>query len=142
MRQIIAAWIICTLSAISAQAAETITGEYTTKQPSLSGIMLVKQLPDKRIKFEINTVKRGGGDYKGNATTCTAEGIAEMQSDGTAVYIIKEDYMENPFKVVLSLGKKQITVESNADETGQCGRGAWIDGKYLKKNSKVPKFSE
>ena len=142
MRQIIAAGIFVLLVAFHAQGAASITGEYKTKQTNLSGTLLVKQLPDKLVQFEINTVKRGSGDYAKSVTTCSASGVALMNEDGAAVYSYKEDYMENPFKIILHLKKNQIAVESNADEAGQCGMGAWIDGEYMMTNSNDPKFIE
>lgn len=142
MNQIIAAGILVLMAAFHAQGAESITGEYRTRQPNLTGTLLVKQLPDNRLKFDIQTVKKGGGDYAGSVTNCSASGIAERKGDGTAVYTIKEDDMEVAFKVLMRLKKNRIAVESNADELHMCGMGAWLDGEYVKKNSKEPKFSE
>lgn len=142
MKQIIAAGVLVLMAAFHVQGAESITGEYRTRQKNLTGTLLVKQLPDNRLKFDIQTVKKGGGDYAGSVTTCSASGIAERKGGGTAVYSNKEDYMEIPFKVVMRLKNNRIVVESNADEVSMCGMGAWLDGEYVKKNSKEPKFSE
>lgn len=142
MKQIIAAGILVLVAAFHVQGAESITGEYRTLQTNLSGTLKVKQLPDNQVKFEILTVKKGGGDYAGSVTTCSAEGVALLEKGNRAMYQQKEDYMEKPFKLTMTIKKSSIKVESNADETGMCGMGAWLDGNYQKKKGKEPKFRE
>lgn len=142
MRQIIAAGILVLLSVFHVQAAESITGEYRTVQTNLTGTLKVKQLPGNQVKFEIQTVKKGGGDYAGHVTTCTAEGVAELRKGGQAIYQKNEDYMEKPFNLNMAIRKSSIKVDSNAEEVRMCGMGAWIDGTYRKNNNKEPRFSE
>lgn len=142
MFRIIAAILVTLLLAGTAFGKDSLTGHYSTKQTNLTGTLKVKMLPGNQVKFEIETVKKGGGDYTGSVTNCSAQGVATIENGNRAVYEQKEDYMEKPFKLIMSIKKSNIKIDSNADEVGMCGMGAWLDGTYLKTNSKEPKFSE
>ncbi len=142
MFRVLAAILVTVLLAGTAFGKDSLTGQYSTKQTNLTGTLKVKLLPDNQVKFEIQTVKKGGGDYKGSVTTCSAEGVATMENSSRAVYEEKEDHMDKPFKLTMSIKKSSIKIDSNADEVAMCGMGAWLDGTYQKNNSKEPKFSE
>lgn len=125
----------------SAWADDIMTGHYETKQTNLTGTMKVLLLPDNTVRFEVQTVKRGGGDYKESVTTCYAEGIAKLKGT-TATYVNPETFGNKVFAAKLRFGKNKVEFKSNADETSQCGMGAWLDGPYRKKNSNIPTFIE
>lgn len=139
MFRILAVILMTVLLAGTAFGKDNITGQYSTKQTNLTGTLKMKLLPDNQVKFEIETVKKGGGDYKGSVTTCSAQGVAVIENGSRAVYVLKED-MEEPFKLIMSIKKSSIKIDSNADEVGMCGMGAWLDGIYQKTNSKEPTF--
>lgn len=131
--------VLLVLMTGSAWGNDTLTGHYETKQKNLTGTMKILLLPDNTVRFEVQTVKRGAGDYKGSGTTCSAEGVAKLKGS-VATYVDPEPLGDRVFAVKLSFGKNKVEFKSNEDETNQCGMGAWLDGAYRKKDGDIPTF--